>query len=118
MRLDVITGTLQEYEAALAHPKECADIRTYYFSKLEEAGAAKTERLDFQSASPGEKASDNFALYGEIERAILDYLKEHDYPKEVRIVCDDEDVAKEYRVVYNFWFAETKAARLNDGTWD
>ena len=118
MSLDVITGTPQEYEAALAHPKECADIRTYYFSKLEEAGAAKTERLDFQSASPGEKASDNFALYGEIERAILDYLKEHDYPKEVRIVCDDEDVAKEYRVVYNFWFAETKAARLNDGTWD
>ena len=56
--------------------------------------------------------------YGEIEQAILDHLKEHDYPKEVRIVCDNEDVAKEYRVVYNFWFAESKAARLNDGTWD
>lgn len=118
MRLDVICGTPQEYEAALPHPKECDDIRSHYLTQLEEAGAAKAERLDFQSAPPGEKTSDNFALYGEIEQAILDYLKEHDFPKEVRIVCDNEDVAKEYRVVYNFWFAESKAARLNDGTWD
>lgn len=118
MRLDVLVGTTEEFENALAAPQSGEDAAAYYGKLLDDAADKKTDCLDLKSVAPLEKQSDNFAVMGTIERTILDFLKDHEYPKAVRIVCNDEDTARTYKVVYNFWFAESKAERLNGEGWD
>lgn len=45
-------------------------------------------------------------------RVILDFLREHDAPHRVRIVCRTEKTAQIWRQTYNLWFAGSKADRL------
>lgn len=45
-------------------------------------------------------------------RAIMDFLRDHDLPRQVRVVCHTEESARVWRQTYNFWFAGTKADRL------
>ncbi len=45
-------------------------------------------------------------------RAIMDFLRDHDTPRRVRVVCHMEEAARVWRQTYNFWFAGTKADRL------
>lgn len=45
-------------------------------------------------------------------RTIVDFLRYHDMPRRVRVVCHTEEAARVWRQTYNFWFAETKADRL------
>lgn len=36
----------------------------------------------------------------------------------VCIVCEDDAIRNTYMVVWNFYYAGTKSARMNDGRWD
>ena len=45
-------------------------------------------------------------------KAIMDFLREHDTPKTVRIICHSEGDADILRQTYNLWYAGTKDERL------
>ena len=117
MRLQVYMGTQEEYDKALAHHVSDDDIRSYYEQQLELAPAG-TSVLDFQSIPAGMETSESFRIMGLIEDAVMVYLRTHDNPETVRIVCTDEEIARLYKVVYNFRFADTKANRMEDDNWD
>ena len=51
-------------------------------------------------------------------RTMLTFMDTHPYPEQIRIVCDSEETARLYKVIYNFWFAEEKAERMDDDSWD
>ena len=53
-----------------------------------------------------------------MERTIFDFLKEHTFPKNVEIITDCDEASTMYKVVYNFWFAQEKSARMEDDSWD
>ena len=71
-----------------------------------------------QSITPMEDQLNNFSLIGDILRGILYFTGMHEYPQTVRIICDSEETARLYKVVFNFWFAEEKNDRLEDDSWD
>lgn len=90
----------------------------FYKEKMKEASERKTEILNFESIPFTEKKSDNFQNVYIVEKCIMDYLIEQEYPKKVQIVCDSSDTAELYKVVYNFYYPGSKAERLDDKSWD
>ena len=118
MTLKIITGTKQEWDASLPASSAEMDISSYYVDKLQSAESESKSTISFRSAAPQQSQSDHFSLIGEIERTILSYMAEHDCPQDVVIVCDSDDTARLYKVVYNFWFAEDKPSRMDDNSWD
>jgi len=65
-----------------------------------------------------EKNSDNFHAMGNMERAIVEFLHTHEFPKDIEIITENEETSTMYKVVYNFWFAQEKSARMEDDSWD
>ena len=118
MRLQIHMGTEEEYHAAIPCCPEGDDLRAYYEGKLEAASDRGSDSIDFKAISAGEKTSDTFRDMGIIEDAVMTFLREHDKPETVRIICTDEEIARLYKVVYNFRFADTKADRMEDSNWD
>lgn len=60
-----------------------------------------------------------FRAISQIYRTILDFGDAGDTSvKKVCIVCEDDDIRNTYMVVWNFYYAGTKKARMNDGRWD
>jgi len=115
MRLEVLTGTAEEFEHAIVCP--CGDV-TRLDSILQKKSTEQVSVVSFQSVVPSEKQSDNFSIIGDIMRAMLTFMDTHTYPEKIRIVCDSEETARLYKVIYNFWFAEEKAERMDDDSWD
>jgi len=115
MRLEVLTGTAEEFEHAIVCP--CGDV-TRLDSILQKISTEQVSVASFQSVVPSEKQSDNFSIIGDIMRAMLTFMDTHTYPEKIRIVCDSEETARLYKVIYNFWFAEEKAERMDDDSWD
>ena len=115
MRLDVLLGTQTDYEAAIPAPGAGKDVAAYYQDQLAHSAG---DAVEFQSIPPQDKPSQAFALINVIEGAIMEYLREHESPAQVRIICTDEEIARLYKVVYNFSFATTKADRMDDDHWD
>ena len=117
MRLSVIMGDQKEYGAAIPAPEPGTDGQAcydYYTKQLESAGG---NCVDFQSVPVQARPSDAFFLMGVVETAIMDYLREHDTPEQVRIICTDPEMARLYKVVYNFNFAVSKADRMMEDDW-
>ena len=48
-----------------------------------------------------------------VERIILNFLRDHQMPEKVQILCDTEEAARSYKMAYNFWFAGTKEERMD-----
>lgn len=115
MRLEVVLGTQADYEAAIPAPGAGEDVAAYYQDQL---ACSAEDTVTFQSIPPQDKPSQAFALMNVIESAIMEYLREHESPAQVRIICTDEEIARLYKVVYNFSFATTKAERMDDDHWD
>lgn len=121
MKLEVVTGTPEQFVTSVPAP-ECerimAGYKAYVAGKLSEAEAAGIRTVCMQSIPMAEEASDNFAAIGWIEQAIKEFQAEHDLPEIVRIVCDSDETAMQYKVVYNMFYADSKAMRLQDDRWD
>ena len=45
-------------------------------------------------------------------KAIMDFLRDHELPRRVRMVCHTESAAEIYRQAYNMWYAGDKTQRL------
>lgn len=121
MKLEVITGTSEEFAAAAAQPdceRSMAGYKAYVAEKLSEAESAGIRTACLQSIPMAEKASDNFAAIGWVEQAVKEFQAEHELPETVRIVCDSDETAMQYKVVYNMFYADSKATRLQDDKWD
>lgn len=96
-------------------PRALAD---QYRTALTQAEQSKAEILSFESIPFVERKSTNFQNILILERCIMEFLREHDFPTKVRILCESREVAELYKVVYNFYFPATKADRLDDDKWD
>ena len=118
MRLQVYMGTQEEFDRAIDCYTDDSDIRGYYTQLLTEASAAGADTVDFKSIAPGLQTSEAFRVMGLAEEAIMTFLRNHEKPETVRFVCTDEDVARLYKVVYNFRYADSKANRMEDDNWD
>ncbi len=116
MRLQVYLGSQDEYDAAVDLYQEESSLREYYTRILSEA--RDSDSIDLKSIPLQRKPSEAFRLMGLIEDAIVAYLRDHNRPQTVRIVCTDEDIARMYKVVYNFRYADSKANRMDDDHWD
>lgn len=94
------------------------ELTDFYKAKMAEATEAKAEILNFESIPFTEKKSDNFQNIYIIEKCIMDYVRDQEFPRKVQIVCDSSEAAELYKVVYNFYYPGSKAERLDDESWD
>lgn len=91
---------------------EAALLASCYCSCLELAAAHGLERVDFPSISTGVYGYPLHQAATVALKAIMDFLAEHDLPRQVRMICRREEIAAVYRQVWNFWYAESKADRM------
>ena len=68
--------------------------------------------MDFPSISTGVYGYPLFQAAPVALRAILEFLMDHDLPRQVRMVCHREETAAAYRQAWNLWYAESKADRM------
>lgn len=118
-RLEVTVRNEHSFDTII--PNTASDPRALavqYQEALMQAEQSKTEMLCFENIPFVEKKSTNFQNILILERCIMEFLREHDFPKKVRIICESREVAELYKVVYNFYFPATKADRLDDDKWD
>lgn len=96
-------------------PKALADT---YRACLSAAEAAGVETADILAVPTGVYDSRLFQTATTTLQTVRDFLLTHEYPKTVRILCADGREVMTYKQAYNFWFADTKAARMNYEGWD
>lgn len=119
LRLNVIDRNEDANFDLILNPKGTAlEIADFYREKLSEATASQTETIYFENIPFSDKNSENFQNIYILEKCIMDYLRDQEYPKKVQIVCDEAKTAELYKVVYNFYYPGSKAERLDDENWD
>lgn len=93
-------------------------LAALYQNSLQEASASGAETVFFPSLScPSQPLL--FRAVSQIYHTILDFGEAGSTPvQKVCIVCDNDEIRNTYMVVWNFYFAGTKSARMNDGRWD
>ena len=118
MRLSVILGTEEERNAAIPAPQGYADGQACYDYYAGQLAAADSGTVAFQALPKQDPPSKSFFEIGVVESAIVDYLRDHDQPEPVKIICTDKEVARRYKVGYNFNIAGTKDDRMMEDDWD
>lgn len=119
IRLEVIEKKDNTVENVIANPVSGGvALADFYKEEMAKAAEENAEILCFENIPFVEKNSDNFQNIYILEKAIMDFLRTSEYPKKVRIVCEDRDKAELYKVVYNFYYPSIKAERLDDDRWD
>lgn len=91
---------------------EPALLASCYRSCLTLAAEHSIQSVDFPSISTG--------IYGYplpqaatvALKTIMDFLAEHDTPRQVRMICHSEAAAQIYRQTWNLWYAEDKDNRM------
>ena len=91
---------------------EAALLASCYRSCLLLAESHGVESVDFPSISTGVYGYPMAQAAAVALRAIMDFLREHDLPRRVRMVCHTEEAARVYRQTYNMLYAGEKAERL------
>lgn len=91
----------QEWNSAL---KTCAD--------------EKREIWAIPSMSISAVNSKNFQVIGMLYKVIRAYQRDNEYPRQVKIICSNDEIARMYRVVYNFYVPRTKDDRMADDGWN
>ena len=91
---------------------EAALLASCYRSVLTLAEAQGIGSVDFPCISTGVFGYPKAQAAVVALKAIMDFLREHDTPKTVRIVCHSEGDADILRQTYNLWYAGTKDERL------
>lgn len=98
--------------------KDLTLLAGLYKAELESAAAAGAETIYFPSLSCNSQPL-LFRAISQIYRTILDFGDAGDTSvKKVCILCEDDEIRNTYMVVWNFYYAGTKSARMNDGRWD
>ena len=97
---------------------DLASLSALYETELQAASSAGAETVFFPSLSCASQPL-LFRAISQIYRTILDFGDAGESSiKKVCIVCEDDAVRNTYMVVWNFYYAGTKSARMNDGRWD
>lgn len=91
---------------------EAALLASCYRSCLLLAEARGIETVDFPSISTGVYGYPMAQAAAVALRAIMGFLREHELPRRVRMVCHSPEAAEIYRRTYNMWYAEDKDGRL------
>ena len=91
---------------------EAALLASCYRSVLTLAEARGIGSVDFPCISTGVFSYPKAQAAVVALKAIMDFLREHDTPKTVRIICHSEGDADILRQTYNLWYAGTKDERL------
>ena len=91
---------------------EAVLLASCYRSCLELAEEHGIETVDFPSISTGVYGYPMAQAAAVALKAIMDFLREHELPRRVRMVCHTEAAAEIYRQTYNMWYAGEKAERL------
>lgn len=91
---------------------EAAALASCYRSCLLLAEERGIESVDFPSISTGVYGYPMAQAASAALKAILDFLRDHELPRRVRMVCHTEQAAKIYRQTYNMWYAGEKSERL------
>ena len=87
-------------------------LASCYRSCLQLAEKHGIESVDFPSISTGVYGYPMALAATVALKAIMDFLAEHELPRQVRMVCHTEEAAQIYRQTWNLWYAENKADRL------
>lgn len=98
--------------------QEVNRLREIYIAAMQEAEAAGAEVVNFPAVPGAPEPSAVFQACSVTYAALKSYMEEHERPERVRIYCADDEVFRLYMVVWNMYYAENKAKRMNDGRWD
>ena len=91
---------------------EAALLASCYRSCLTLAAEHGIQTVDFPSISTGVYGYPMAQAAPVALRTILDFLSDHELPRQVRLVCRREETAAVYRQAWNLWYAESKADRM------
>lgn len=91
---------------------EAALLASCYRSCLALAEAHGVESVDFPSISTGVYRYPLAQAASVALKTIMDFLRDHELPRRVRMVCRTEEAAEIYRQTYNMWYAGDKSERL------
>ena len=78
----------------------------------------KRDIFEYPAMKISKTNSKNFQVIGMLYNVVRAFQKEHSCPEQVKILCPDDETAKIYRVVYNFYIPRTKDDRMADSSWD
>lgn len=87
-------------------------------SALKTCTDEKREIWAIPSMSISAVNSKNFQVIGMLYKVIRAYQRDNEYPRQVKIICSNDEIARMYRVVYNFYVPRTKDDRMADDGWD
>ena len=91
---------------------EASLLASCYRSCLTLARDHGIKTVDFPSISTGVYGYPMAQAATVALRAIMDFLRENDLPRQVRMVCHTPQAAEIYRQTWNLWYAGEKADRL------
>lgn len=115
MKLEIITAINDEYEnalPALSADSPVSEISGYYSEKLSEAAADGIKCLNICAVEITGKISGSFQSVYNIEKPLIEFLENHSFPQKVRVICKDDEQARMYKVVYNYFYADTHEGRM------
>ena len=92
--------------------RDCDLLASCYRSCLTLAAEHGIQTVDFPSISTGVYGYPMAQAAPVALRTILDFLSDHELPRQVRLVCRREETAAVYRQAWNLWYAESKADRM------
>lgn len=118
IRFDVITTDNKPADLISNPAGNALELADFYRNELTKASTSQTEVLYFSAIEFEEKRSSNFQNINILEKCIMDFLFEHEFPKKVYVVCDRPEKAELYKVVYNFSYPEMEDDKLDDDKWD
>ena len=97
---------------------EPAKLAECYASCLELAEMNHFETLDILAVPTDLYNSQLFQVATTTLQTVRDFLLKKEFPKRVRIVCQNTKMVEVYKQAYNFWFADVKATRMEHEGWD
>lgn len=111
------------FDAALRAIPENGDLSilaAHYTDYLKQAASDGAGSIVLPCLFPRYSQPVLFRAISAIYRAILEFGDSENGSalKKVSILCDSGDIQNTYMVVWNFYYAGTKSARMNDGRWD
>lgn len=118
LRLDVIVADGSTTDVITNPSDNALELAAFYKEKLTEAAASQTELLCFEGIAFEEKRSVNFQNINILEKCIMDFLFENEFPKKVCIACDSPEKAELYKVVYNFYYPGVEDEKIDDERWN